>query len=105
MLSLFSFVSHGGDHSWPFYVGQLSVCCCLWSVAVIQIGVILVLRRNWVRLKEIKQHTSRSKSKRTLLADRYLFLLDGYAHDFQVKIQLSILRDGLWYISLFVFFN
>lgn len=98
-VSLLHFVSHREDCFWPFYVGQLSVCCCLRNVAVTQVGMTLVLRRNWVRLKEIKQKTSRSKSKSTLLADEYLFLVDGYIYDFQVKIQLGILRDGLWHIN------
>lgn len=66
----------------------------LRNVAVTQIGMLLVLRGNWVSLKEIGQWTRRSKWKRTPLADKHLFLLDGYARDFQIRAHLGILSDG-----------
>ena len=53
-VSLLSFGSGGGDRSWPFYLGPLSVRCGLRTVAVPQMGVILVLCRSRRRLKAVK---------------------------------------------------
>lgn len=50
---------------------------------------------------ESNKKMSRIKSKRTVLEDSCLFLLDCYVHDFRAGIPLSIFSDDLRHIRFF----